>query len=876
MRGFIRNANGAVTVFVTLLLIPALLVSGTAVDLARIHTAHSIMQDANQMAANSVLTQYNALLYDIYGIMGIAEDDPILAELLDSYIDVAVFGEDTADKTLGSFQLFYGADISMEEPYFPKGKNLRNEDVLRRQIEEYMKFRAPVLIVKEFLDAVEGNKIKEDTKVIEDKLDIESDIADVYEKYKELYDAIIAADKCNQAIGGIAGGSFGAVSSTLTTIREQFADLKACYSSWEGASDSDVDSKKDDYAAKYKAILENICSYTIGGSTGSNWKNGSWGKTGTTQGLNKTIENAKQQADNFKPKFDTVVKISREIDGLRNDLSRKVDELERKLNNGECSDEVKKALTEKQGIPPKTIIERYRDILKWDNIEAMSTAFKNGGNNYINNEVKPLLDDVKYRNVNNLSAGSLTRAELASLSSNSRFRLSKTVSASDSRAAVFASFPADSVTYKMPPGFLKFSEHPGKNRAFFDELTTMVNQPELPPIKLYDGQKDEKGKDSEEKQRNIVDAVLDLVESTYIGLTNNPLGAEYVTDSETPDPEKLGILDILTLIPKALSEPFVDVISDPMKNLADTGDYILLLTYSTSMFSNYTTTKPDSIGKTIEELKESDFPKTISGVPISPKVNYFFQSEWEYLYNGDENAGSNLSAATRMLFLVRLICNYIRVFNVSEITSIVNSIRTAFAWSPPLGVVLSELARAAFVAAESLADIAALRSGHKVPLLKNVAAGEWLCSPSGIVNAIKNAASDAAADKDDKKDDKKDEKGLTYEQYMLFFFVTKGIFYTGAEADAATELAKRTGNLIEWNMINYKEDVNSDEDKMAEALGSDDRFKLEEMKTDFSITTGVNMRMLFLSMAFAQDFSDKRGIGMQTTMPITVTDCRGY
>jgi len=402
----------------------------------------------------------------------------------------------------------------------------------------------------------------------------------------------------------------------------------------------------------------------------------------------------------------------------------------------------------------------------------------------------------------------------------------------------------------------------------------MMNQPELPPIKLYDGQKDEKGEDSEKKQRNIIDAVLEIVDTAYNGLTNNPLGADYITDSNTPDPEKLGILDIVKLIPKALSQPFMNVISDPLDSLSDAGDYILLLTYDTSMFSNYTTTKPDSIGKTLDDLDAKDFPKTVTGVPISPRVNYFFQSEWEYLYNGEKNAGANLSAITKLLFLVRLICNYVKVFSVTEITTIVNSIRAAFGWAPPLGIVLGELARAAFVAAESLIDVASLRTGHKVPLLKNVAAGEWICSPGGIINAVKNIAVDAAGGEKEKKD----EKGLTYSQYMLFFFIAKGIFHVDVKgnSDAATELAERTGNLIEWNMTNYKKDVNGDESKMTGALGADDRFKLEDMKTDFSITTKVNMRMLFLSMAFAQDFSGKRGIGMPKTMPVTVTDYRGY
>jgi len=34
--------------------------------------------------------------------------------------------------------------------------------------------------------------------------------------------------------------------------------------------------------------------------------------------------------------------------------------------------------------------------------------------------------------------------------------------------------------------------------------------------------------------------------------------------------------------------------------------------------------------------------------------------------------------------------------------------------------------------------------------------------------------------------------------------------------------------------------------------------------------------MLFLSMIFSQNFSNSRGIGMPTTMPVSVTDYRGY
>ena len=871
MRKFFQNTKGAVTVFVTLLLIPAVLISGTAVDLARLHTAHSVLQDANQLAANTVLTQYNALLYDLYGLFGVAEDDPILAKLLDDYIRVSIFGEPAQDRKLGSLQLFYGSDLSLEEPELCDNLRLENPDVLRRQIEEYMKFRGPVIIVKEILEALDNNKLKEDKEVVADKTAIDNDIVALCDKYKELYDAIVASDSIKSPITGISGGQFANITSHMKLVRDQFIDLKSCYQIWESLDPTENADMKSDYAAKYAAILGNIKALAVGGKRGYNWEDGGWKNYGSGDvGLNSLVDGSKQKADDFKPKFDNVVSLAREVDAMHSELSRKVDELERKLNSGECSDELKKGLTEKYGSPPMSLIERYREILKWKNVTAMATVYRDAGYKYIDDVFKPMLDDLRYRNSDNLSAGSLTLNELANLSSNPGFRLSGSGSSVSSRLAVFAGFPEKSVGYGMPDGFKKFSEHPGENSAFFEALETFVNQPKGNPVQVFKDQKEEQGKNSEEKQRNMINALLQLVESAYIGLSNNPLGAMFIFDSATPEPERLGILDILTLIPKALNNNVIGIIEDPIGSLGKAGDYSLLLTYCSSVFSNYTTTRPESLGKTKDELEGFDFPKSVTGVPISPEINYFFQSEWEYLYHGEKTARSNLSAVTNLIFLVRLVCNYITVFSVTEVTTVVGSIQASFAWFPPIGLVLGELARAAFVAAESLIDVASLRSGHKVPLFKKVSAGEWVCSISGVVNAVGKVAANTAGSEAASKSG----KGVSYSSYMLFFFIAKAIFYLGPERDAATELGIRTGNLIEWNMINYKSRSNADELKMAGALEDSSRFMLSNMVTSFSLTTTANMRMLFLSMPFAQ--KGISGVAPPETVPITSTDYRGY
>ncbi|MCL2820194.1 MAG: DUF5702 domain-containing protein [Oscillospiraceae bacterium] len=864
MRGFIKNVKGAVTVFITLLLIPAMLVSGTAVDLARIHTARSIIQDANQLAANAVLSQYDALLKDLYGLFGVAEDDPVLGSLLDDYIKVSVFGESGQDKSLGTLQLFYGSNISSAEPVFADGKNLRNADVLQRQIEDYMKFRGPVIIVQDILELLGSGTFKTDSGIINDKLDVESAIADIYEKYKELYTAITAADKCDQVGAGIAGYTVGTVSSALERLKEEFKSLRACYEAWEKAVSMNV---KNDLAAKYKAILSNIRILTIGGSVGSSWSNGRWTSfSGSLLGLNKRIENAKDNSNRFKDEFDAVVSIAIEIDGMKNELKQKIDNLEQRLKNENINDDLLTALTEKTGTPAKSIIERYRDIVSWDSLEEMSNIYSDNGYYYIDEIMKPYLDEIIYRNAGKPSDASLTRLQLENITSNPALFLSENVEAEDSLAAVFAKA---NVTYGVPPGFLKFANCSQEHKAFFDELFNMMNQPVVSPVKLYDGQKDASGSNSEAKQRSMINDLLNLVNTAYDGMANNPLGAKHINNSAGADANKLNMKDITKIIPRASNEPVASVISDPEGAVIKAADYLLLLSYCASVFSDYTSARPESNGKTRADISALKYPKSVTGVPLSPEVNYFFQSELEYIYNGSQNASANLSAVSRLIFIVRLICNYITVFSVRDVTMVITSIRTAFAWNPPLALLLGELARAAFVAAESAVDVATLRAGYNLPLIKKGRSGEWVCSPSGIAKAMADIGTELISSGNENNSN---EKGLSYLNYIIFFFLAKGL----VSSDASYDMLMRTADLIEWNVINYRNGIFSDEGKMAGALAGSGSFKLIDMKTDFSITTTVDMKMLFLSMFFSQKFSASNGLGMPGTMPVEVTDHRGY
>ncbi|MCL1975872.1 MAG: DUF5702 domain-containing protein [Firmicutes bacterium] len=876
MYKLIHNSKGAVTVFVTLLLIPAILVSGTAVDLARLYTVRSIVGDANQMAANSLLANYDALLQNIYGLFGILSDDPQLADMINDYIEITVFGEDWNNKGLGTFQLFYGSKLEAPQLKFIDEQNLKDPAVLQRQIEEYMKFRGPVIIVQEFLDALNNNTVKEDTKIISNKVDIDADIAELLELYKKLYNSILYADKCKTAIGM---GRFSNVSNRLGDIHDRFEQLRDCHESWQKAPVED----KGKYEEHYQAILECIIAYT-GGSietgckTGANWiysgwdnsfeppkwQTGGWSRAinNNVVGLNKTIENSLEDADNFRPNFKEVANIAQEIYELQEQIKQKIAKLEQLLNSANCDEELRRALTEKTGVDHKSQIERYREIGNfYNNVNSLAAPYQNIGEEYIDNIVKPMLLGVEYRDALAMQKRSLSREQLINIDTISGFALSYGVHFQNSEAAYFADF--SNVGYKMPDGFTAFAACSMEHKEFFEALKKMINKPPIEPIKLDYTQKDASGEDAEEKQRNLIDDLLRIVDIAYDSLSNNPLGAKRIENTPAVAIAKPNIFNIVTMINEATNNNIMEIIQDPLGRLAKTGDYLLLLTYDTAMFSNYTTTKPQSNKK---QLSEIAFTYTASSIPLSPEINYFFQSEWEYLYHGAKNADSNLNAITRLLFLTRLACNYITVFSVPHVNEIIMSIQAAFAWNPPLAIVLGELARGAFVAADTVIDVALLRSGHRVPLIKS--AKEWHVGPGGvskILDMVKNASANSTVSGG--------EKGLTYANYLLFFFVAKAVFWPGL-ITATSELVQRTGDLIEWNIINYREDIMADESKMAEALLKTDRFRLANMHTDFALNTTVQLKMLFLSMPLAQKGAS--GIIPPKTLPISVNDYRGY
>lgn len=850
MRKLFHNCRGAVTVMVTLLLIPAVLVSGTGVDLARIYTARSIVQDANQLAANSVLASYEALLQDLYGLYGVMSGGNYNA---DQYVKWAVEGGDW-DKGMGTFRIFYGSNLNpavlMPEPT----QNLGNSAVLRRQIEEYSKLRAPAIIAEllmEKLDVFE--KIQEDAKVIKKKMEVDDGVEELEKYYRRIYDHIKNLDNCGvqeETMMDDVSATAGRIQAFLREMqgfKEMYRQTIEAYDVQENiyhtAEDSDV------AAAAWQEMQQ---LEQRGMDIHTDYQE-CWGKVqDASRALWSRVRVRNGYADKLKDcmvELEVLLSDCKTAEEKKEELRDKIEELRSSLESGKCSDTLQKGLTEPEegASDGLSILERYEALLKYD-IEGMGQAMFN--HDYP--QIMETLNDLR-----GAKLGSLELLSLQTMNVDSYFPLDPDQTDSFSEV-VDASTEHKPHVMENGKGFLLFEEaKPPESQQFWNELKTLYDE--------SDGKGAKKG-----KLEKAVTTVFKKAQSTFKKLFDSfqPEGAD----------ELIGAVDISGVesgskfgtggdwsnkdegkkeMEDCLDGDFLGKLSNAA---GEAGNKLLLLVYDTEMFSDFSCPGKDDEG----------YPKeNMAGIALSRDVNYFFQSELEYLYNGNlSDAVANLKSVAGMMLLIRFVLDYVASFSISEVNAIVNGVKSALAWTGPFAILAGELARLGLSIGEAAIDVSRLRGGDEVAVFKTN--DSWRLSIRGLIDASTDgltedavdAAFDAAGVGGSDRRTSDDDEGVTmgYTDYMRFFLLLV----------PGDTLADRTRDLIELNVTNYRDGINAVKEKMAEA----ERYDLEKVFTGFTLTTTLDLRMLFLSMPFAQE--GVNGVIPPKMLPISVTDYRGY
>lgn len=842
MRRFFKNTKGAVTVFVTLLLIPAILITGTAVDIARMYTARSTVQNANQLAANAVLSQYDALLNDIYGLFGIMQTNPTLGDMLVDYISISVFGDDTQDRSLGTLQPFYGSNLQPPNVAFAPNQNLGNPDVLRRQINDYIKYRAPFIILEDIniLKIIESlTKLVADSTAIRTKNNIDRQIQTLLDRYETVFNRIREVN----GFARTAESAFNEINSYLELILDQFSELGRIRNSYTAAYDlPDEDEDRDDIlnqlTIEHNEALGEIRRLAIG--------------------LDNLASSLNRSLNDYERALNRLVTASANADSTRRNVLTYVNRLDNQL--GSASQALRNGLTTRPHGEPYSIMEQYRNLVAQfgESLVVMAVALQNDTLPRIE-QARGVLDNIGFGNVsgNTISAPMMTTSDLRALRANNTFPIDFEI---ETRGMAVENRPPDRLAimggiftfkYSFNFGFRTYSEMRYDHSNFYSTLVYIFENPDR-------GQGEGIRSNVLTMLRYAMRAFRNIASLTPEGEQRYPVSADSNDNQENPFGDnwdsETGVRDGT----RDALNPSGGFMSGLAGIAREAGDRFLLATYGTQMFSNFATC---SGGK----------DTTLSGVPLSTDVNFFFQSEQEYLFNGNlQSARRNIAAVAGWILMVRFVFNYISTFVIREI-----KIAIAKLWKIPIfGLAIGEIARLGWALAESVVDIVALLSGQGVPLLKltwdqwHLGGGAVSFAGETIANILEleHITTTAKAFKGDIEyasiggvisvgpEGIKIE--LEYRHYLFLMLLTR----------PSEVLASRMGHLISLNVTHFP---------------SSPRYAnvnyLRGAHTGFTITTTVDMRMLFLGLPVAQNFADGRGMTLPSnTLTMTATDIRGY
>ncbi|ROR28700.1 hypothetical protein EDD66_104288 [Mobilisporobacter senegalensis] len=205
MVNFVYKQRGAISIFLVIILLPMLSIASIMVDTSRIRLARSVAESAGDLTLNTALSQYDNVLKEMYGLFAVSQSEEDLMNNLKSYYtnSLRAAGMSEADagdhvgrimKKLGSISEASASEtdllrISVEhfEAEAPEAGSLINPALLKSQMINFMKYRAPINTGLGFLDSLRSfSSLSKQMKVVETR--------DAY--YKE-QQAVV--DKCQTA-----------------------------------------------------------------------------------------------------------------------------------------------------------------------------------------------------------------------------------------------------------------------------------------------------------------------------------------------------------------------------------------------------------------------------------------------------------------------------------------------------------------------------------------------------------------------------------------------------------------------------------------------------------------------------------------------------
>lgn len=743
MKDFKRDTTGSITIFLTLILVPCVVFISLFIDLARFEYISYKLQASSDLALNAGLTNYNSTLKEMYGLFGVSEveeTEELISEYFLSNLNVN-YGLEASDN-FDFYQIKLPESDSQSIGSVVNNTNLRNPDVLKHQIVEYMKYLGPYEIGTEIFNQIDRIKnLENDNSALKQKNKIDKHLAQVDKEYQDLANLVAK----NSSFQGY--DYYGTLISYFMTLNESYKE--------KDQLEIDIDKLKKQIE-EVKAEKSKIESSTIQDDKQDPSLKDSEEKPSEEEDEEKTL------IDDLNKKTEELSKLEKEIENLNSNIRdtytkckksfkeqikteteiiKTTEKIEKKLKDAENAKKILETryLNSTSDIVKDTLdkqLEEYNNILGTTggfNVEKLKDFAKENivyleeDKNYI----KTLKEDL-IKNFDKYGALSeeLTKDIIADLGSYYIFY----------------------EKHEETKGFIEFlKNYQVSGDKVRNELDNTKNKLE----QFY--------KDKLSGTLDIDDVEIpNLIYEQFNG--QNSENQEVSSDSIEKD-EFSNADDKLTFFGSGV-----------LTGLEDLRDKLLTIQYAKGMFTNYRSNRD----------KDNQISNSYTNIPINKTNNYLYQGELEYLMHGKQSTKKNINKTVDFIKDIRFAFNYIYTFTDSQINYELNtmSVGTVGTFGPLAVILFREGLRIIIADLESQIDANELLNGQHVPLVKT--SKEWNLKLANVFNLI--ISNDSSADDD------KNVLDLYYKDYTNLLLLTT----------SERMLYERIGDLIELNMTSNK------------------------------------------------------------------------
>lgn len=169
--GRYKKQNGAVSVFLVIILVPCLLLASIFVDAGRLSLSKGMAQGSAELALNTLMTNYDYDLNDFYGMVVSCQTIEEFYDVSAAYFFRAMQSQNLTDdeKVLISQQF---ADVVGDDSIFDYLKveevnpasisavdnaNLENATMIKNQVVDFMKYRGAIVVAEEIIDRLKSD-----------------------------------------------------------------------------------------------------------------------------------------------------------------------------------------------------------------------------------------------------------------------------------------------------------------------------------------------------------------------------------------------------------------------------------------------------------------------------------------------------------------------------------------------------------------------------------------------------------------------------------------------------------------------------------------------------------------------------------------------